>query len=218
MIEQDFILLIFNCEKYRFKAVKQKQTWLVNLPTTIIYFHIIGKPELTNDFEYDTTNNILYVKVEDDYNRLPKKVISAYNAILKTYKFKYIFKTDDDQNIENIIFLNILIKKLNNAFYDEKNKIHYGGYVIDVKNSYKSEYYRIHPELPCDLIVYKTIYCSGRFYFLSNDAVRYLIKKSDLIAKEYLEDYAIGFYLNNDFKHNILHLDTNKYFTDIKFL
>lgn len=213
MIEQDFILLIFNCEKYRFKADKQKETWLMNLPSTILYFHVIGNPKLTNDFEFNHNKHILYVKVDDDYNSLPKKVIFAYKAINITFNFKYIFKTDDDQHVSNTIFFNILIKKLNNS----TNKIHYGGFIINVEQSYKSEYYKIHPELPRDLIIFRTKYCSGRFYFLSNDAVINLISKTEFIEKEYLEDYAIGYFLNQDFKNNILHLDTNQYFKDITF-
>ena len=39
MMEQDYILLIFNCVKYRFKALKQKETWILDLPKNILYFH-----------------------------------------------------------------------------------------------------------------------------------------------------------------------------------
>ena len=92
-MEQDYILLIFNCQKYRYKAEFQKTGWLQTLPVNIIYFHVIGNPSLENDYSIDTTNKILYLKVEDDYNSLPKKVIRAYKTISKLYTLKYIFKT-----------------------------------------------------------------------------------------------------------------------------
>jgi hypothetical protein len=79
-----------------------------------------------------------------------------------------------------------------------------------------SQYNKIHPELPSQLPLYKTKYCSGRFYFLSRSAISNLINKKDLIEKEYLEDYAIGFNLDDRFKTNILSISTNQYFTDIE--
>jgi hypothetical protein len=43
-----------------------------------------------------------------------------------------------------------------------------------------------------------------------------LLEKKEKIIKEYLEDYAIGFNLENRFKTNILSLATNTFFTDIE--
>jgi hypothetical protein len=79
-----------------------------------------------------------------------------------------------------------------------------------------SEYHRLHPELPKQLPLYITKYCSGRFYFLSSEAVQYLILKRANIEREFLEDYAIGFNLSKTLKENILLISTNKYFTDIE--
>jgi hypothetical protein len=205
----DFILLIFNCKKYRYKALKQKETWLKNF-TLMPYFHIIGDPTLESEYLFELEENILYVKVSDDYNSLPKKVIAAYAAVNKEYTFKYIFKTDDDQNLNNLRFLttikDLLLKKV--------PQIHYGGQLIHVDKPYLSQYHKIHPELPKHLPVLQTKYCSGRFYLLSALAVQQLITKRKLIEEEYLEDYAIGFNLDNALKPNILNIQTNNYFTD----
>jgi hypothetical protein len=206
----DFILLIFNCKKYRYKALKQKETWLNNF-TMMPYFHIIGDPDLETEYFFDLEEKILYVKVLDDYNSLPKKVIAAYTAINKEYTFKYIFKTDDDQNLNNLLFLNT-IKDL---VLQKVPQIHYGGHIVNVDKPYLSQYHKIHPELPTYLPVLQTKYCSGRFYLLSALAVQQLITKRKLIEDEYLEDYAIGFNLDTSLKTNILNIQTNKYFTDI---
>jgi hypothetical protein len=209
MKNANFILLIFNCEKYRYKATKQKETWLKNF-TLMPFFHVIGNPELTNEYLFNETENILYVKEEDDYNSLPKKVISAYNAIQNEYTFHYILKTDDDQNLTQISFLNTITKLLLNKI----PKIHYAGQIIEVETPYVSQYYEIHPELPKDLVVHPTKYCSGRFYILSDLAIQQLITKKKLIKQEYLEDYAIGYYLDPILKQNMLNIQTNKYFVD----
>jgi hypothetical protein len=211
MIEQEYIMLIMNCKKYLKKAKFQKMTWLPRIPTYIKYFHVIGDIELDADFKFDNDNHILWIKVEDDYNSLPKKVIRSYKAINDTFNFKYLFKTDDDQILVNDKFLPIV-----KAITTNTKKIHYGGYIVDVKQNYLSQYHKIHPELPKYLPILQTKYCTGRFYFLSKEALLNVISKQNLIEKEYLEDYAIGFNLDPYYKITMVNLVTNNYFTDIE--
>lgn len=212
MLDQDFIMLIMNCKKYHKKALFQKMTWLKQIPQHLKYYHVIGEESLDTEFRFDNDNNILYVKVADDYNSLPKKVIAAYYAVNKNFNFKYLFKTDDDQILVNSKFFDMLC-----GLIQVKQPVtHYGGYIVDVKQPYLSEYHRIHPELPQKLPLYITKYCSGRFYFLSSEAIQDLISKRDKIEREFLEDYAIGFNLNLKYKQEILLIATNKYFTDIE--
>ena len=89
MIEQEFIMLIMNCKKYTKKADYQKQTWLKTLPSYIKYYHVIGDNNLETEYKFDEESQILYVKTADDYNSLPKKVITSYKAINETFIFKY---------------------------------------------------------------------------------------------------------------------------------
>ena len=211
MIEQEYIMLIMNCKKYVKKAKFQKITWLPRIPSFLNYYHVIGNPVLDTKYKFDNESQILWVKVEDDYNSLPKKVIRAYEAVYETFYFKYLFKTDDDQILVNENFLNV-VKKLTS----KPPKIHYGGYIVDVKQNYFSQYHKIHPELPEYLPILQTKYCSGRFYFLSKQAILNVVSKRELIEKEYLEDYAIGFNLDQYYKLNMINLATNKFFTDIE--
>jgi hypothetical protein len=211
MIEQEYIMLIMNCKKYIKKAKFQKMTWLKLIPSFLIYYHVIGEPDLDVDYKFDNENNILWVKVEDDYNSLPKKVIRAYKALNETFSFKYIFKTDDDQNLTNPKFFDMLTGLISN----KKPKTHYGGFLVDITTPYLSKYCLIHPELPDNMVLQRTKYCSGRFYFLSQPAIVNLISKRIQIGNEYLEDYAIGLHLGYYYKENILNIDTNKYFKDM---
>ena len=212
MMEQDFILLIMNCKKYQKKAIFQKITWLPRIPSYLIYYHVIGDETLDTDFKFDNESRILWLKVADDYNSLPKKVMAAYKAISDTFQFKYIFKTDDDQILVNDKFFDTINKILTTT----KPLIHYGGYIVDVPKPYLSQYYKIHSELPTYLPILQTKYCSGRFYFLSSEAIQDLISKRERIEQEFLEDYAIGFNLHPKYKQDILLIATNKYFTDIE--
>lgn len=207
-IKQDYILLIMNCEKYRDKALAQKNGWLKQLPSNIIYFHILGNPELCEEYVFNHDERILWVKTMDDYNSLPKKVIASYYAINQYYDFKYIFKSDDDQTLLKLNFF----KTLCNLLETKKPKYHYGGQLNKVTAPYLSMYNTIHPELPDNLIIQSTDYCSGRFYLLSPESIKYLISKRKMIEKEYLEDYAIGLNLNGIFKKDILYLKCDTIF------
>jgi hypothetical protein len=216
MIEQQVIMLIMNCRKYEWKAEIQRNTWLKSVPSFIKYYHVIGNEELETEYKFinaenNNENNILYVKTLDDYNSLPNKVITSFKAINDTFSYKYIFKTDDDQNLINENFFGILYNLLNT----EGPPIHYGGHIVEVNTPYLSEYYKLHPELPKDLPIQITKYCSGRFYFLSSKAIRNLLTKRETIIKEFLEDYAIGYNLHIFFKSNMLKLNTDKAFIDI---
>ena len=217
MINQEFILLIMNCKKYKEKAQFQKNTWLKNIPSYLKYYHVIGDETIDNEYIFDEINHILWVKTADDYNSLPKKVIYSYQAINERYDFKYIFKTDDDQMLLNPKFFDILPRIILSRIKNKQPKIHYGGFIVNIKQPQLSQYHKIHPELPENLPLYSTKYCSGRFYFLSNDAIKNLLSKKELIEKEYFEDYAIGYNLDSFYKENMLPLSTNDYFKDSNF-
>ena len=254
MGEQEYVLLIMNCWKYRDKAAKQKATWLASLDPRIRVFHVLGRTldcggkastiqlqttssvidsyasasesnsrlikssviENSNNnddnnkpFRFDEAEGILHVDVPDDYVSLPKKVVAALDAVRCTYSFRYIFKTDDDQMLVFPGFFKTLIEKLNkNPEYD------YGGHIVDIKQPYWSEYHKIHPELPAHLPLYPTTYCSGRFYFLSKGGVKEVLRKRRFIEKEFLEDYAVGFYLSKP-RSQIMPLPTGEMFRDM---
>ena len=87
---------------------------------------------------------------------------------------------------------------------------------MDVKQNYLSEYNKIHPELPAYLPILQTKYCSGRFYLISNQATQNIISKQSKIENEYLEDYAVGYYLDPYYKINMINIKTNNFFTDIE--
>jgi len=212
MIELEFIMLIMNCKKYMKKALFQKRTWLPLITPYIKYYHVIGDENLVCDFNFDDENKILWVKTGDDYNSLPKKVIASYKAVSETFQFRYLFKTDDDQILVKPQFFDTITKLI----ASKNPKTHYGGYIVDVPKPYLSQYHRLHPELPTYLPIFQTKYCSGRFYFLSNEAIVNLLSKREAIEKEYLEDYAIGYNLDQKYKKDILSIATNQQFTDIE--
>jgi Galactosyltransferase len=204
----EYILLIMNCEKYKIKAELQKGSWLKKLPPYITYFHVLAKD--CDDYEIDYVNHILYVNTKDDYNSLPHKVIHAYKTILRICpNLKYIFKTDDDQMLTNPRFFDMVKQYIERSNYT----LDYGGHKLSIQ-PYISKYHLVHPELPSNLLMKETTYCTGRFYFLSRRVLLDLVEEYDNIKKEYFEDYAIGLYMPKYYKDNILHLKTDSFFID----
>jgi len=205
----DYLLLILNCEKYRNKALIQKQLWLHYLPENIKYYHIIGNKEKCQNetIVIDEKERIIYTNTNDDYNSLPSKVITALQGVNQHFNFKYIFKTDDDQQLVKPQFFHQLPNIINSI------QSHYGGYNVEVPD-HISSYYMVHDCLPRDLLLNACNYCNGRFYFLSKEAVTHLITKKTSIEKHIIEDHAIGLYLDDNYKANMMNFDTRKIFID----
>ena len=205
--DQDYILLILNCNKYRNKADFQKSTWIRSLNKDILYFHVIGDPSIKNPV-FDYENHILYVSSKDDYCSLPDKVIKAIKAIDNTYNYKYIFKTDDDQILVNSKFFNVVMTSINLKNYD------YGGKNVKVNDHY-STYYTVHSELPKKLFLKACTYCNGRFYFLSKKIVNILLQHEEFISKQVIEDHTIG-YVIQEYANSplITSIDSDKYLVD----
>jgi len=210
-MEKPFVLLIMNCYKYRDKAFYQKNTWLKTLPFNIQYYHVIGDIDKceSKSFIIDEDENILYVPTKDDYNSLPDKVITAFNVIHNNFNYKYIFKTDDDQQLIKLDFFT----EITDVLINKQPIIYYGGFSIPM-NTEISKYYIEHPCLPKDILLEGTTYCNGRFYLLHKEAIINLLIKKDDISKRYIEDHAIGYYLDDKFKNNILHFNTMEIFSD----
>jgi hypothetical protein len=191
-----YILLIVSCKKYSNRRHMQLHTWIPQLPKNVSYFYIIGDKERcgNSEFLFDGNENMLYVNTNDDYLSLPSKIITAIHAVQQTMMYDYILKTDDDQILIKPSFFEILDKDISSH--------HYGGYTIDVDN-HASTYWMLHDELPKELLLEKTKYCSGRFYFLSPFAVCTLLEKRESISSRIIEDHAIGFYLPDDVKQSM---------------
>jgi len=170
-------------------------------------------------YEFIDGTNQLMVRTRDDYNSLPQKVMAAFFAVLQRFHFKYIFKTDDDQNClletPKLFFCN-LMQTLSSS--SSAVKWHYGGNIVHVKKDHISTYHKKHPELPADILIRAIQYCSGRFYFLSHSAVVYLLEfERKQIEGMFLEDYAIGLCLHAHYKQMMIHLNSDVVFGDFTY-
>jgi glycosyl transferase family 25 len=205
MSDYKIVLLILNCQKYKYKADYQKITWLRYLPNNITYYHIVGNPELES--EYIIKDNLITIKCPDDYCSLTKKIIIALDIINTNIEYDYIYKTDDDQ----ILINNSLWIHLENVI----GSCNYGGYVIRCQR-HISKYNSIRTELPNNILLEETLYCNGRFYFLSKNSVKNLLKKKFQIMERIIEDHTIGYFLDDDLKKKAYNFNNFLYFMDLE--
>jgi hypothetical protein len=189
-MEQEYILLILNCNKYAYKKKIQEKLWVNHIPLNIKHFYVRGDPTLTSH-KFDLSNNILYVNCKDDYVSLPQKTIKAIRAIKETFNFKYIFKTDDDQMLINKSFFTDLTNELPLEKYD------YGGFTLDVGDHVST--YRLE-ETQKEIFVKGCSYCNGRFYLLSDRACEHILQKETEFEEYVFEDHAVG-YMLTDFEN-----------------
>jgi hypothetical protein len=209
----DYLLLILNCEKYREKAIYQKETWLKHIPSNMNYYHIIGNKEKCNtqDIVIDDEQHIIYCNSLDDYNNIPSKIITTLKGVNAMFQYKYIFKTDDDHIPIKDDFFQTLIDSLKHT----QPKVHYGGNIITLKDNHFSQYWKIHNCLPKILYLEPTIYATGAFYLLSKEAVECLITKKEHFERKYIEDHAVGYFLDPFYKEHVMSIDTARNFIEI---
>ena len=141
---------------------------------------------------------MIVVNSNDDYYSLPSKIVKAIKYIQDLFQYDYIFKTDDDQMLYIPDFFTRLC-------LDLEKKIHYGGFLIDIKSDYYTngnshpEYNQIGRNSGLFLLK-KTKYCNGRFYLLSKKVIKKcIIPNLDKAINYSVEDHFIGMCITEGF-------------------
>lgn len=142
------------------------------------------------NFIYDEfeENGIVHLKVPDNYESLPKKVHAMLKWINSNTNFNYVFKTDDDIEIQFDKLFDVFKHKVN-------NKTNYAGNVamfspfVDSWHFGKCE----NPEIDKTKVNINVngIYCSGGGYFVN-------IKHNPKIIDEYLKNHMMTGILSED--------------------
>jgi hypothetical protein len=185
----EYFMIILNCKKYNHKRERQRSGWLSTFTekTGIQYFHIIGDEGIAADYIVDSSNNIITVKCPDTYIALPMKSYLAVKAVTESYpSMKMVFKTDDDMDCN----VDALIAELSTIKQND-----YGGEYLQISREHMSTYH--YPNVPEDkrtpFYMKCTVYCPGRFYFLSKNVCEIIVRLRGHFEGQIFEDYAVGF-------------------------
>lgn len=175
---------ILSCARNEHKRVNQ------DLSKSIFeYKYFIGNPELTNPL---VDGNIVYLPCGDGYEHLTEKTKHMVKWIMDTRPTTdYIFKTDDD--------ININFEKLSHLFANIcLNRYDYCGKAVNIQQHISTYHYGkcLDSKYEIPVVMNKTSYCAGGGYFLSKKAALKLITEIDSY-KNLFEDYSVGYTLNS---------------------
>jgi GR25 family glycosyltransferase involved in LPS biosynthesis len=152
------------------------------------YLFIKGDSEITY---IDDENKTLYLNVKEKYENLPNKVIEGIDWIVKNTNCKYIYKIDDDHNINKYPLID------NYYYYD-----YYGNFTVDEKT-----YFPTWHNNKCDnneLNIkenekFKNNYAAGGYgYLLSRKSMEIISNNKNYNNNEIYEDKLMGEILYNN--------------------
>jgi len=156
-----------------------------------IFYYFIGDVNLESDYLVDEVNNIVYLKVPDNYESLSLKTYYAMKFISENYpNITGVFKTDDDIDLD--------LDKLYTCI-NENMDVPYFGNVVSNK-SYNSTYHFSKCESPemnvKQILVPDCTYCPGGGYYISNSSIGNILSNLKVFQEIIFEDVAVGVSMN----------------------
>lgn len=170
----------------------QRKYILNNLDDRFIFYYFIGDKSIKNWYKVDEENNIVYLKVGDNYESLSMKVYYAMKFISENYldKISGVFKTDDDINLD--------INKIMNCISENKSNLYFGKSAIS--KSYDSTYH--YGKCESDIMNRTPIhlpdveYCAGGGYYISKNVLKNILNSKDIYESIIFEDVCTGLSMN----------------------
>mgnify|MGYP000443902748 CR=1 FL=1 len=182
-----YVLQINNCKKYESRRLLQTKTWCQDIPSTVVWYHVIGDPTLTECI-YKPEEHLLIVPAGDTYECLPQKVYHSYTFAYKNFPSAWgLCKVDDDAIVD--------IPKLITIWESNKHRHYYGGLVQHkaCKNFYGYDIAGDKSKLPIDGIETPTIdYIVGGTVCLSMNALSLLAMKKEVFDQFIYEDIYVA--------------------------
>ena len=185
-------IIILSCKKRLDKAIN-KLKFFKDSNINAICKIFVGDETIEKTYEQ---NDVIYLKVADNYESLPIKVHTAMEWYIGNHDIDYIFKTDDD--------IDINFYKLYELFQNDiSNKLLYCGNLavfkpfIDTNHFGKCE--DEHTNNNKILIDYYGFYVSGGGYFVSTYILKKCLKKYiNLYYEKHIkaEDLLMGIVIN----------------------
>ena len=194
------MIFLLTCYMNRWKWNKIRKYWLhsCNIP----FVFVVGNPNLEKkSYSYDSSENILEIGCEDNYDDLVCKIAYGVDAMIQLFDPEFILKIDDDV----IVDTSQLHKIMNDIsiFNQECNySITYCGVILEIKKQRSSNYGIEKYTRSCNQQASKinpVSYCEGPMYYLGKEAMTILQKYMDPGLIKF-EDVNVGMTLN---KHGI---------------
>lgn len=182
-----YVLQINNCKKYESRRLLQTKTWCQDIPSNVVWYHVIGDPTLT-ECVYKPEEHLLIVPAGDSYECLPQKVYHSYSFAYKNFPSAWgLCKVDDDAIVD--------IQKLMTIWESNKHRHYYGGFVHHkaCKNFYGYDIVADKSKLPADGIETPELdYIVGGTVCLSMNALSLLATRKEVFDQFIYEDIYVA--------------------------
>uniref|UniRef100_A0AC35GD90 Hexosyltransferase n=1 Tax=Panagrolaimus sp. PS1159 TaxID=55785 RepID=A0AC35GD90_9BILA len=170
-----------------------RNTWLADIPSTVIYRFIIGFTSnstirILNRNESQTFNDLIITDLEDSYNFLTLKTYALFQwQQIYCSEVKYILKADDDSiaNVERLLYW---IEEEYNTIADKYNGKVIFGYVMYFNSpprNPESKWYIPKYAWP---YTYLPSYCNGPSYITTSTAIKEILQQTKFFYYITVED------------------------------
>ena len=193
-MNKKFFIAITSHKGSKFREEQRKYLMESNLEELIIYY-FIGDPLMKEDYLIDEENNVVYLRVPDNYESLPLKTYGAVKFALEKYanEIHGILKTDDDIELD--------LERIKQYLHLHKD-VPYCGITTKVTDPDNLSYWHMGKCESEDLNrtphrVPLAEYCAGGGYYLNLDSMQKIIDSRSMYEGMIFEDATTGYILNS---------------------
>ena len=193
-MNRKFFMAITSHKGSKFRD-SQREHLLRNLNEALIVYYFIGDPSLTEEYKIDEPNNVVYLRVPDNYESLPLKTYGAVKFALENFSDQIygLLKTDDDIELD-------LDKVL--PYLMEHREIPYCGITTKITDPNNLSYWHMGKCESGELNrtphrVPLAEYCAGGGYYLNLESMQKIVDSRHMYDGMIFEDATTGHVLNS---------------------
>ena len=193
-MDKKFFIAITSHKGSRFRESQREYLNRDNNGKFIIYY-FIGDPSLEEEYRVDEENNVVYLRVADNYESLPMKTYGAVKFTLENFQDQIygILKTDDDIELD--------LSKIYPYLQDHKD-VPYCGITTKITDPNNLSYWHMGK---CESEVLNRTphgvplaeYCAGGGYYLNLDSMKKIVDSRHMYEGMIFEDASTGYVLNS---------------------
>lgn len=193
-MDKKFFIAITSHRGSKFREA-QKKHLLETSPENLIICYFIGDPTMEEEYRVDEEDNVVYLRVPDNYESLPLKTYAAVKFAFDNYQNEIhgLLKTDDDIGLD--------LEKIQKYLHLHR-ETPYCGITTKITDPNNLSYWHMgkceSPELNrTPHRVPLAEYCAGGGYYLNLDSMKKVVDSRHMYEGMIFEDAATGYVLNS---------------------
>ena len=193
-MDKKFFIAITSHKRSRFRE-SQREYLNRDSNGKLLIYYFIGDPSLEEEYRVDEDNNVVYLRVADNYESLPMKTYGAVKFALENFKDQIygLLKTDDDIELD--------LSKIY-PYLQEHKDVPYCGITTKITDPNNLSYWHMGKCESQELNrtphrVPLAEYCAGGGYYLNLDSMKKIVDSRNMYEGMIFEDASTGHVLNS---------------------